>query len=96
MYARLILSATDAFHFTDCVSSLNQSKTGGEISHSDYYTQSSSNRMTAEWEPAAGTLITWPLCISYKLAVELAKDNKLFTRVEDESARSYLWRVPKQ
>ncbi len=45
------------------------------------------NRTAAEWEPALGTLIIWPLAIPYKLAVELAKDNHLYTLVNDESAR---------
>ena len=43
--------------------------------------------MAAEWEPALGTIIAWPLGIPHKLVVELAKDNKLFTMVPDESAK---------
>lgn len=54
----------------------------------DYYTQGNTNRTAAEWEPAKGTLITWPLCVPYKLAVELAKDNHLYTLVENDSARN--------
>jgi agmatine deiminase len=53
----------------------------------NYYDQSNSNRMAAEWEPATGTMIVWPLCIPHKLVIELAKDNLLFTLVEDEQAR---------
>jgi agmatine/peptidylarginine deiminase len=45
------------------------------------------NRTAAEWEPALGTLIIWPLAIPYKLAIELAKDNHLYTLVNDDSAR---------
>lgn len=45
------------------------------------------HRTAAEWEPALGTLVTWPLAIPYKLAIELAKDNHLYTLVNDESAR---------
>ena len=45
------------------------------------------NRTAAEWEPALGTLIVWPLAIPYKLAIELAKDNHLYTLVNDETAR---------
>jgi agmatine deiminase len=47
----------------------------------------SANRTAAEWEPALGTLIIWPLAIPYKLAIELAKDNHLYTLVNGDSAR---------
>ncbi len=49
--------------------------------------QNSNKRMAAEWEPALGTIIAWPLGIPHKLVVELAKDNKLFTMVSDESSK---------
>jgi len=45
------------------------------------------NRMAAEWEPALGTLITWPLSIPHKLVIELAKDGKLFTLVADDAGQ---------
>jgi len=51
----------------------------------NYYVQGNQNRTAAEWESAKGTLITWPLCIPYKLAIELAKDNHLYTLVENDS-----------
>jgi agmatine deiminase len=54
---------------------------------SNYYTQGQSNRTAAEWEPAIGTMLTWPLCVPYKLAVELAKDNHLFTLVANDSSK---------
>jgi agmatine deiminase len=57
-------------------------------SQTKYYSQGESNRTAAEWEPAAGVMITWPLCIPYKLAVELAKDNHLYTLVSDETSKS--------
>jgi agmatine deiminase len=53
----------------------------------NYYTQGNTNRTAAEWEPAKGTMITWPLCVPYRLAVELAKDNHLFTLVADDAAK---------
>ncbi|MGC4101130.1 agmatine deiminase family protein [Ferruginibacter sp.] len=56
-------------------------------SSSDYYVQGNGNRMAAEWEPALGTLITWPLCIPYKLAVELAKDDHLYVLVDNDSTK---------
>jgi len=43
--------------------------------------------MAAEWEPAVGAMIVWPLCIPHKLAVELAKDNHLFTLIETEASK---------
>lgn len=43
--------------------------------------------MAAEWEPAIGTLITWPLSIPHKLVIELAKDNKLYTLIADRKAQ---------
>jgi hypothetical protein len=34
--------------------------------------------MVAEWEPAIGVLIAWPLSIPKELVMELAKDTKLY------------------
>ncbi len=51
----------------------------------NYYTQGASNRTAAEWEPAIGTMLTWPLCVPHKLVIELAKDNHLYTLVSDEA-----------
>ena len=62
------------------------SQTNKEISVSNYYT-SADYRFAAEWEPAKGTMITWPLGIPYKLAVELAKDSHLYTLVANEKAK---------
>jgi agmatine/peptidylarginine deiminase len=49
-------------------------------------------RMIAEWEPAHGTLIRWPLGIPMSLVRELAADDTLYTLVEgagaENSARS--------
>ncbi len=52
----------------------------------NYYTQANHNRVAAEWEPALGTMVVWPLSIPNKLAVELAKDGHLYTLVVDETA----------
>lgn len=54
----------------------------------DFYTRGSGNRLAAEWEPAIGTMLTWPLCIPYKLVVELARDNHVYTLVENEAAKN--------
>ena len=43
--------------------------------------------MAAEWEPALGTLIAWPLSIPHKLVIELAKDNRLYTLVKDRKSQ---------
>jgi len=39
-------------------------------------------RMVAEWEPAVGSLVRWPLGIPMDLARELARDHVLYTLVE--------------
>lgn len=43
--------------------------------------------MAAEWEPALGTIITWPLSIPHRLVIELATDGKLFIMVPDEKTQ---------
>ena len=63
------------------------SKKNVEISASNYYSQGTHNRTAAEWEPALGTLIVWPLSIPYKLVIELANDNHLYTMVENGDAQ---------
>jgi len=45
-------------------------------------------RMVAEWEPASGTLIRWPLGFPMELAVELADDDTLYTLVEGQSGEN--------
>ncbi len=42
-------------------------------------------RMCAEWEPAIGSLIRWPLGIPSDLVVELAKDDSLYVTVSSQS-----------
>ena len=64
------------------------SQTKKDINGYNYYTQGNSNRTVAEWEPAKGTMIAWPLGLPYKLIVELAKDNHLYTLVTDDSTRN--------
>lgn len=51
------------------------------------FSPSNRPRMAAEWEPALGTLIAWPLSIPHKLVIELAKDNKLYVLVNDRKAQ---------
>ena len=63
------------------------SKKNSQITVNNYYTQGNHNRTAAEWEPALGTMIVWPLSIPYKLVVELANDNHLYTMVENEDSR---------
>ncbi len=45
-------------------------------------------RMIAEWEPAHGTLIRWPLGIPMSLVRELAEDDTLYTLVEGAGAEN--------
>ena len=44
-----------------------------------------STRLVAEWEPAIGTMIRWPLGIPSELVVELAQDDMLFVLVENSN-----------
>lgn len=71
---------------TSCSCS-DKSKNNETPSRSNFYTQGDHNRVAAEWEPALGTMITWPLCIPHKLVIELAKDNHLYTLVANEASK---------
>ena len=69
---------------------LSCSKTPGDKgikSESNFYTQSNSNRVAAEWEPALGVMIVWPLSVPHKLVIELSNDTKLYTLVENKAAK---------
>lgn len=65
----------------------DNSEKNTEIDDSNYYSQKINSRTAAEWEPALGTLIVWPLSIPHKLVIELAQDNHLFTMVENDDSR---------
>jgi agmatine/peptidylarginine deiminase len=52
------------------------------------YYPSNHPRMVAEWEPAVGVLITWPLTLPHKLVVELAKDTKVQILVADNKSKT--------
>jgi agmatine/peptidylarginine deiminase len=67
---------------------MNSSDNNTETSESNYYSQDLSNRTAAEWEPAIGTMVVWPLSVPYKLVVELSRDNHLYTLVTDKSSRT--------
>lgn len=58
------------------------------VTANNFYTQANTNRTAAEWEPALGTMIVWPLSVPYKLVVELAKDNHLYTLVANDSFKT--------
>ncbi len=62
-----------------------------KINHTDqesnFYTQLNNNRLVAEWEPALGTMVVWPLSVPYKLVVELSKDYHLYTLVTNDRSR---------
>jgi agmatine deiminase len=53
----------------------------------NYYTPGLDNRVAAEWEPALGTMITWPLSVPHTLVIELAKDGQLYTLLENEAIK---------
>ena len=74
--------------FIVCISCYNKSADYNEFAKADYYTQDKYNRMAAEWEPATGVMITWPLCLPYKLAVELSKENILYTLVDNNHSKA--------
>lgn len=74
-----------AFFFT-VISCSDHSKSNQET-EPNYYTQATRNRTAAEWEPATGTMIVWPLSVPYKLVIELAKNTHLYTLVANDSAK---------
>ena len=65
----------------------SQSANVSVVSPDDTYSPSNRPRMAAEWEPAIGVLITWPLSLPHKLVVELAKDTKLYILVETRASQ---------
>jgi len=70
-----------------CLLAACSSQQNNSSLENNYYTQANTNRTAAEWEPAKGTMVVWPLCVPYKLAVELAKDNHLYTLVANDSSK---------
>jgi agmatine/peptidylarginine deiminase len=46
------------------------------------------HRVAAEWEPALGALVAWPLAVPVSLVVEIARDDTLFVLVDDQEAIS--------
>ncbi len=46
------------------------------------YSEIPDRRVVAEWEPALGTIIRWPLGIPTDLVVELADNDILYVLVE--------------
>ena len=45
-------------------------------------------RVVAEWEPALGTMIRWPLGIPSDLVVELAEDDIIYVLVETNNQQN--------
>ncbi len=82
MLIRILLIIIVLTIFSEC----KNSESVNDQSEQNFYTQTT-NRVAAEWEPAVGTMIVWPLSIPYKLVVELAKDNQLVTMVENETSK---------
>ncbi len=86
--AKLFLKRTSILIAFFAFSCSDNSTNNENVPAPDFYTQSNANRVAAEWEPAVGTMIVWPLSIPYKLVVELAKDNHLYTLVENEDSKN--------
>ena len=89
--------ATQKFQFNKCsliltilllFSFSGNSQQSKKTNEKRFYTQTNPNRTAAEWEPAIGTMIVYPLSVPYKLVVELARDNHLFTLVENETSKN--------
>ena len=52
------------------------------------YSEIPEKRVVAEWEPALGTMIRWPLGIPSNLVVELASDDILYVLVETNNQQN--------
>jgi len=52
------------------------------------YSEIPDRRVVAEWEPALGTIIRWPLGISSDLVIELANENILYVLVETNNQQN--------
>lgn len=65
------------------ISSCQQVEKKPEIIQQSEITQAH-NRVAAEWEPALGTIVVWPLDLPHQLIVELSKDAKLYTMVPNK------------
>ena len=52
------------------------------------YSQVPDRRVVAEWEPALGTMIRWPLGIPSSLVVELASEDILYVLVETNNQQN--------
>ena len=52
------------------------------------YSEIPNKRVVAEWEPALGTMIRWPLGIPSNLVVELASEDILYVLVETNNQQN--------
>ena len=52
------------------------------------YSDIPDRRVVAEWEPALGTMIRWPLGIPSDLVIELASDDILYVLVETNNQQN--------
>jgi agmatine deiminase len=71
--------------FTQCADKQVESSSSDP---SFYYDQGNLPRLAAEWEPALGTVLSWPLSVPHKLVIELARDYGLFVMVENDSTQA--------
>ena len=52
------------------------------------YSEIPDRRVVAEWEPALGTIIRWPLGIPSDLVIELASEDILYVLVETNNQQN--------
>ena len=52
------------------------------------FSQIPEKRVVAEWEPALGTMIRWPLGIPQELVIELARDDIIYVLVETNNQQN--------
>ncbi len=71
--------------FTQCADKQNKSSSSES---GLYYTHQDHPRLAAEWEPALGTVFSWPLSVPHKLVIELARDYQLYVMVENDSTQA--------
>lgn len=58
-----------------------------EVIDATHYSPTGRPRVAAEWEPAIGVLISWPLWLPKELVIDLANDSRLYVIVQGMSAQ---------
>lgn len=71
--------------FTQCADKPDKS-TSSESEF--YYSHQNLPRLAAEWEPALGTVLSWPLSVPHQLVIELSRDYQLYVMVENDNTQA--------